>query len=311
VLVTPDNFARAESDLYFSRIVGDDGFGRFFHTRELTPIDHQVVIRQNRDTLYSAAVFDLDAAPVTITLPDSGSRFMSAQVISEDHYTVQVAYAPATLSLTRDEVGTRYATVAVRTLVEPGDVDDLATVRGLQDAVTVAQDRPGSFVVPAWDSVSQQTVRNALITLATTLPDSQRMFGTPADTDPVRHLIGSANAWGGNPERDALYLTVTPARNDGVTAHRLTVRDVPVDGFWSVTVYNKDGYFTGNAEDAYSVNNITAVKDPDGKTTIAFGGADATNLLPVTEGWNYIVRLYRPRPEILDGSWSFPDAEPV
>jgi hypothetical protein len=31
----------------------------------------------------------------------------------------------------------------------------------------------------------------------------------------------------------------------------------------------------------------------------------------LTEGWNYMVRLYRPRPEILSGTWSFPIAEPV
>lgn len=309
VPVSPDNFVRAESDLYFSRIAADSGFGQFFHIRELTPIDHQVVIRQNRDTLYSAAVFDLDAGPVTIALPDSAGRFMSAQVISEDHYAVQVAYAPATLTLTRDEVATRYAVVAVRTLVDPDDADDLAAVHDLQDGVTVAQDRSGSFTVPDWDPVSQRTVRNALVTLAGTLPDSKRMFGTAADTDPVRHLIGSANAWGGNPERDALYLTVTPAQNDGITVHRLSVKDVPVDGFWSVTVYNKDGYFTQNAQDAYSVNNITAVKDPDGATTIRFGGAEGPNLLPITQGWNYIVRLYRPRPQILDGSWTFPVAQ--
>jgi hypothetical protein len=27
------------------------------------------------------------------------------------------------------------------------------------------------------------------------------------------------------------------------------------------------------------------------------------------DGWNYIVRLYRPGPAILDGSWTFPSAE--
>jgi len=310
-LVSPDNFARAESDLYFGRIATDSGFGRFLHFRELTPIDHQVVIRQNRDTLYSAAVFDLDAGPVTVGLPDSAGRFMSAQVINEDHYTVQVAYAPATVTLTRDQVGTRYVLAAVRTLVDPADADDLATVHALQDAITVVQDRPGSFEVPHWDPVSQQTVRSALITLASTLPDTKAMFGTAADTDPVRHLIGSANAWGGNPERDALYLTVVPPRNDGVTAHRLHVKDVPVDGFWSVTVYNKDGYFTPNPQHAYSVNNITAVPDPDAAITITFGGTDGPNLLPITDGWNYLVRLYRPRPQVLDGSWDFPVAQPI
>jgi hypothetical protein len=44
---------------------------------------------------------------------------------------------------------------------------------------------------------------------------------------------------------------------------------------------------------------------------IQFGGSGAANLLPVTEGWNYLVRLYRPRAEILDGSWTFPAAQPV
>lgn len=310
-LVSPDNFARAESDLYFSGIVTDNGFGEFHHIRELTPIDHQVVIRQNRDTLYSAAVFDLDAGPVTVTLPDSAGRFMSLQVISEDHYTTQVAYAPATVTLTHDEVGTRYVAAAVRTLVDPNDAADLAAVHALQDAITVAQDAPGTFSVPDWDPVSQKTVRDALVTLATTLSDTKRMFGTAADTDPVRHLVGSANAWGGNPQRDALYLTVMPPQNDDTTVHRLTINDVPVDGFWSVTVYNKDGFFTANEQNAYSLNNITAVKDADGSTTIQFGGTGAVNLLPITPGWNYTVRLYRPRPEILDGSWTFPTAQPV
>ena len=144
--------------------------------------------------------------------------------------------------------------------------------------------------------------------LATTLPDTKRMFGTKEDTDPVRHLIGSANAWGGNPEKDALYLTVVPPQNDGTTVHRLTVGDVPVDGFWSVTVYNKDGYFSPNPQNAYSFNNVTAQKGADGNTTIQFGGCDGNvpNCLPITPGWNYTVRLYRPQQSILDGSWTFP-----
>ncbi|WP_309227773.1 MULTISPECIES: DUF1214 domain-containing protein [unclassified Mycolicibacterium] len=313
--MSPDNFARAESDLYFTGIVNDGGFGRFFHNREVSPIDHQIVIRQNRDTLYSAALFDLDGGPVTITLPGSADRFMSLQIISEDHYTTNVAYAPAEVTFSRDSVDTRYAAAAIRILVDPGDTADLAAVHALQDAITVSQAEPGFFEIPQWDPVSQKTVRDALITLSTTLADTKAMFGPKYEVEPVRHLIGSAFAWGGNPERDALYLTVVPPRNDGTTVHRLTVKDVPVDGFWSVTVYNKDGYFTPNAQNAYSVNNITAVKDPDGATTVQFGGSDdgggAANLLPVTEGWNYLVRLYRPRPEILDGSWTFPEAQPV
>lgn len=311
--VSPDNFARAESDQYFAGVVHEGGFGKFYHIRELSPVDHQLVIRSNRDTLYSAAVFDLDAGPVTITLPENAGRFMSLQVISEDHYTTNVDYGPAEVTFSRDSVDTRYAIAAVRTLVDPNDTSDLDAVHALQDAIVVSQHDPGYFEIPQWDPVSQKTVRDALITLSTTLTDTTAMFGTKYEVDPVRHLIGSAFAWGGNPARDALYLTVVPAGNDGTTVHRLTVKDVPVDGFWSVTVYNKDGYFTPNPQNAYSVNNVTAVKDADGATTVQFGGGPdgAANVLPITEGWNYLVRLYRPRPEILDGSWTFPAAQPV
>src|SRR5262245_30709279 len=70
--VTVDNFIRAESDFYMSGAVKDGSFAKFHHNRTVTPIANQTVIRMNRDTLYSSAVFDLDAGPVTITLPDSG-----------------------------------------------------------------------------------------------------------------------------------------------------------------------------------------------------------------------------------------------
>jgi len=313
IQVSPDNFIRAESDLYFGNLVKDGGFGAFHHIRELSPIDNQLVIRQNRDTLYSAGVFDLDAGSVTITMPDAGGRFMSLQIITEDHYVPGVSYATGAQTLTRDEIGTRYVMAAVRTLVDPNNPADLDAVRALQDGLTVQRDGGGSFEVPDWDPVSQKAVRDALLALARTLPDTKRAFGTRQDTDPVRHRICSASAWGGNPEKDALYLSANPARNDGTTVHRLTVGEVPVDGFWSVTVYNEDGFFTANPQNAYSLNNITAQRSADGSVGIQFGGCDGSlaNCLPITPGWNYLVRLYRPRQEILDGSWTFPEAQPV
>ena len=90
VPVTVDNFVRAESDLYLDGASKKFGFGKFGFESEMAPIDAQTVIRMNRDTLYGAAVFDLDAGPVTVTLPDPGKRFMSMQLINEDEYTPAV-----------------------------------------------------------------------------------------------------------------------------------------------------------------------------------------------------------------------------
>ena len=76
--VTVDNFVRAESDHMIRANMQAFGVevGQFAHLRTPTTPDNQPVIRMNQDTLYSGAVLDL-SRPVTITLPDVGSRYMS------------------------------------------------------------------------------------------------------------------------------------------------------------------------------------------------------------------------------------------
>lgn len=308
-----DNFIRAESDLYLSNMVRDGGFGKFLHRREPASIDDQTVIRLNRDTLYSAAVFDLDAGPVTIKLPDAGKRFMSMQVINQDHYVPAVYYGAGSHTLTKSNVGTRYAIVGIRTLVDPKDPKDVQQVHALQDAIKVSQKSAGKFEVPNWDQASQKKVRDALLVLGSTIPDFKKAFGTKKEVDPIRHLIGTALGWGGNPDKDAIYLNVTPTGNDGKTVYKLVVKDVPVNGFWSVSLYNAEGYYQKNAYDAYALNNLTAAKSADGSIAIQFGGCDGKipNCLPTMPGWNYTVRLYRPKAEILNGKWSFPQPQPA
>ena len=311
--VTVDNYNRAQTDVYFDSVVKNGGFGKFRHGRELAPPAQQGIPRPNRDTLYSFAIVDLDAGPVTITLPEAGHRFMGMQVVNEDQYTLVTYYGAGTHTLTRQMIGTRYAIAVVRFLVDFSNQEDIGQVHALQDAIKFSQERPGRFEIPHWDEASLKKIRTALLLLGTTVSDTRRMFGANEhEVDPVRHLIGSAMLWGGYPEKDALYLPITPARNDGSTIHKLRVGDVPVDGFWSLTVYNSEGYLQPNQYNVYSVNSITAKKSPDGSVAIQLGGCDGKiqNCLPITPGWNYTVRLFRPRAIILDGTWLFPLAQP-
>ena len=313
VPVTVDNFVRAESDMYMVNLAKESGLAKLAHRRQPASVDNQTVVRLNRDTLYSSAVFDLDSGPVTVTLPDAGKRFMSMQVISEDHYVPDVFYGAGSHTLTREGVGTRYVTVGIRTLVDPKNPDDVKQVHALQDAIKVTQPGgPGRLEMPNWDPVSQKKVRDALLVLGSTTPDFKNAFGKKGEVDPVRRLMGAAGGWGGNPDKDAIYLNVTPPKNDGKTVYRLNVKDVPVDGFWSVSVYNAEGYYQKNEANAYSLNNLTAKKEGDGSIRIQFGGCDgqAANCLPVVPGWNYTVRLYRPRAEVLSGAWQFPQPQP-
>jgi hypothetical protein len=313
VVVTPDNFRRAESDMYFAQLVRESGLGSMRHERELVPIDEQTVVRTNRDTYYSSAVVDLQAGPVTLTLPDPGGRFMSLLAIDEDHYVVEITHGAGERRFTPERVPTRYLALIIRTFVDPRDPADVERAHALQDRIVLTQPGgPGVFEVPRWDPVSQGKVRQALVALGETFSDYSRSFGARTEVDPTRHLVATARGWGGNPEREAMYRGVTPEQNDGQTVYTLHVPPVPVDGFWSVSVYNERGFFEQNELDAYSLNNVTAKQNADGSIDIQFGGCDGTvpNCLPITPGWNYTVRMYQPRKELLDGTWVFPDAHP-
>ena len=165
VPVTPDNFVRAESDRYLGNLVRESEIGKLFHRREPAAIDNQTVIRLNRDTLYSSAVFDLDAGPVTITLPDAGKRFMSMQVIDEDEYTPEVAYGAGTQTLTKDKVGTRYVVVGCPDAGRSGR--SRKTWRPSMPSRTRSRSTSraarATFEVPDWDQASQKKVRDALL----------------------------------------------------------------------------------------------------------------------------------------------------
>jgi hypothetical protein len=310
--VTPDNFNRAETDRYFRAFSGGT-VGALRQYREPVNAENQKVVRDNPNVLGTTGVFDLDAGPVTLTLADAGDRFQSLMVTNQDHYT-STTYDAGAHVLTREDQGTRYVFVGVRILVDPSDPDDVAAVHALQDAMVLDQPGgPGTFEVPDWDPDSQAKVRNALVTLNETLNDANRMFGTVEQVDPVRHLIGTAIGWGGNNEHDAVYKFAYPEQNDGQTVYRLTFRDLPIDAWWGVSVYNAEGYFEHNDRGIYTINSINAVADDDGGYTIQFGGdvGDAPNVLPILPNWNYAVRLYLPHQEVIDGTWTMPEAQPV
>jgi len=310
VIVNVDNFARAETAAQFDRIVEmAGGVNQFFHLRGPTPLDKQTVIRMNRDTIYSAAVVDISKG-ATLIVPDAGDRYMSIMVVNEDHYINKVIHEPGEHKLTVEEFGTPYVNLSVRTLVNASDPADIRKANALQDQLKIEAASAKPYTHPNYDQESYQTTYDALIVLGRGIPDTRATFGRKEDVDPVRHLLGTAWGWGGLPQEEAYYLNVEP--NLPVGAHQVTFRDVPVDAFWSVSLYNKDGFFDPNDEDAYSVNSLTGTPNPDGSFTIHFGGdPKSVNHLPIAEGWNYTVRLYQPRKEILDGTWTFPEATPV
>ncbi|MBW8640759.1 DUF1214 domain-containing protein [Hoeflea sp. WL0058] len=313
--VTMQNLVRAESDTMIRANLAayDVGLGELLHERKLVSAEEpQPIIRANQDTLYSAVVLDL-SEPATITLPEIEGRFQSMLVINQDHYSF-VEATPGVYELTEEDVGTRFAYILFRTFVDASNPDDLAAGRAAQDGIELSGGGKGPFEAPDWDLESLAEARKAVSHLASAVGfDASRAFGRKDEVDPVDHLVGAMAGWAGQPASTAVAAIEAVDANDGETPHAVTVKDVPVDAFWSLTVYNADGYLEPNDLGRNSYNNTSATANDDGSFTIHFGGCDdgRVNCIPITPEWNYAIRLYQPRAEILDGSWTFPPVLPV
>lgn len=312
VPVTIDNYVRAETAGQFDRILKmTGGVNRLLSFRDPTPLDKQSVIRMNRDTLYSFAVVDISEG-AKLTMPDAEGRYNSVMIVNEDSYINKVFYEPGVHDLTRDEFDTDYVLVAFRTLVDSSDPADIAKANALQDRFRIEAASAKPYTHPLYDETSYNALRDLLLEVSKFMTTSAGAFGSRESTQQTQHLLGAAFGWGGLPSQDAFYLSITP--NLPVGKYQIDVPDdVPVKAFWSVSVYDKDGFFKENSQGVYNINSQSGQADPDGSMTVNLGGcedASRLNCIPLTEGWNYIVRLYRPGPSVLDGSWTFPAATP-
>lgn len=306
VKVTPQNYVRAESDYQFKAYIDKwDCFGKFKHWAAYD-VTKQITVRGNRDTYYSFGVFDL-TSPLTIKMPEPDGRYQSVMAINQDH-SIGAVYGPTERTLTKEKVGSRYVMLVIRTFVDPNDKADEEAGMKLQRQVLVEQADIGTFEVPNWKKEEIEATRNSILVVAALATETSKMFGIKEELEPVYWMLGAALGWGGLPAKAALYENIVPEMNDGKTAYTLNVKDVPVDAFWSVTLYDKEGWIPLNETKNYSFNNITSEKNKDGSITIHFGGdPKQANYLPIVPGWNYIVRLYRPQAEILEGGWKFPE----
>ena len=310
--VTLNNFVRAATDIELEKYVGlAGGVNRFYHFRAPTPVDNQPTIRMNRDTLYSAVVIDISKG-ATLTLPDVGERYMSAMVVNQDHHINEVFHGGGKYRLDMATFDTPYVIVFIRTLVNADDPDDVAAVNVIQDEMTIKAASARPFVMPEYDEESYEGIVRAALELGRYASASTGAFGSKDEVTPVVHFIATAVGWGGLPEKEAFYMNVEPRLPEG--EYQINVpSEVPVGAFWSISLYNVDGFFEANAQDGYVVNSVMGERNDDGSMTVHFGDCDdgRANCLPIMDGWNYTVRLYLPGPEILDGSWAFPSVEPV
>ena len=314
--VTKANYAAAETEVIMAEYVlkiakgtCGKGVGEFLHfSNAMDPAD-RTILRPNFDTLYSFAILDLNT-PATVVLPET-DRYQILEVIDEDHWIPLVSDKPGRYELTRENVGSRYAYVIVRTQVNMQDPADLSEAARIQGEIGLAQDQAGEFVsknkydmdeILAIRADYQKRLQPEGVT-------SEMAFGKKGELSEEMRDFGVAVGWGGLPKQGAVY--PQPKIVDSTEPHTLTMKDVPNGprAFWSVTVYDKDGFSVGKK---YNVNSAFAKKNDKGEYVIHLGGdKNQDNYIDIYPGWNATIRIYSPTEDYFNGTWTPPQLEPA
>ena len=195
--------------------------------------------------------------------------------------------------------------------IEPGksfDIDKLdpAIKAGLESAPEDAQK------LMAWKLPTMARVANGW----SMNTDTMGVYGNYY----LKRAIVTQQGLGANVPEDAIYplnlADETGQPLDGT--HKYTIHfdkeaTPPVNAFWSITLYDPEGFQVGNPLNRFAVSSWMPFKyNPDGSLELYFQnenpGADKeANWLPAPKGpFNLTMRLYAPRSEALTGKWNPP-----
>ncbi len=313
-VVTDENYGLAESEIILAGYVqqiaaatGTNGTGEWLHLRTGADPKDRKIMRINFDTIYSSVIVDLTEDAV-LTMPETNGRYQSAWLITDEHYNPMAFVEPGSYTLTQENVGRRYVMIAIRTQANTVDPADLAIVYELQDQLKLEQKDKGSYVPSSnWDMQEVLAMRAKYQEIGKKEGiTSEVMFGKKGEVPLKEHNVGTAMGWGGLTGERAVYPSLY---SESAEPQTLTLKDVPAGAFWSITVYDAEGYPQG---DVYNINSAFAIPNEDGSYTIRFGGdKNAVNYMDVFEGWNLALRIYEPTEAYFNGSWVMPELEIV
>ncbi len=296
--MSPAEYINAESRAFFANFLGRSGINQFFHFKSLTTADDRWVVSPNNDTIYSIAIVNARQG-FTLNLPDVGDRFISIQIITEDHMTPFYLYGGGAYTFSSDDFETDFVAVGVRTGTD-GSAEDVQTVtEALQPRYAIAgaaaeDDLPGA------DMETLARVRASLLSEYSKLPASfgamQRRVADVEDWEYFTYV--TAGAWGLSADENAMYAIGGPANAEGGSCYAATFPEVPVEAFFSITVYGPEKYLMTDTNNIVS-SNQGVVTNEDGSFSVAFGGEACRDLAPnylntPEDGWNFLLRAYRP-----------------
>jgi hypothetical protein len=208
----------------------------------------------------------------------------------------------------------------------PGEEALYANIRSLLDAAArnpelketlkqVAIDAEASLITPLFAF----TNNGVPVGNGWTTPANGARFGYDYLT---RAATSKSNMYVNQPEETRYFFLDVDAddrRLNGNNNYTVTFppgQTPPANGFWSLTMYDKNHFFAPNAIQRYSLGtkNKTLRSNPDGSLTIYVqaespGPDKEPNWLPAPkDDFSMTIRTYWPKPEVLDGQWVPPPA---
>jgi len=301
-VVTPATYPIDETSHQMLKNQDLVGVNQLLHKRQLTPTDNQPVVRMNRDTYYSFAVVDVSKG-ATISMPAiPEGKYMSVQPVTEDHRIQAMQYGEGTFELSTHTGDHLYVVIRLdATFTE-------AEAKKYQDQMNISANSSGKFTASPVNKESFDIVEKALkaqmpaifkrdgveaLTGMFTDPrdESNKLFSTE------KYQVGAAIGWGGAQIVDNIY--EVSGNYPSNTCHQATFEDPKNKAFWSITVYDKNGFMFN---DLANVSSNTATVNKEGTYTVSFGcGSDAPNNIVIandTQMFNLGIRHYMPSDKV-------------
>ena len=306
-VVTPETYPTDETSRQILKSQDLVGVNNFIHKRDLTTTDNQPVVRMNRDTYYSMIVVDVSKG-ATITMPEiPKGKYMSIQSVTEDHRIQRMIYGSGTYDL-KTHIGTH-----IYLIVRLDGTFTEEEAKEIQNKMHINAKSNEVFETSPINKESFTEVENALKAKLPSIVNRDGIYGMKGMfTDPSdqsskdftdeKYQVGAAVGWGGAQMIDNIYETSGNYSTDN--CYQLTFEDPKNIAFWSVTVYDKNGFMF---KDLANYSSNTSQANEDGTYTISFGcGNDAPNNLEIdnpTDTFNITVRHYQPSKRVVNDGY--------
>ena len=291
-------YIQSETRAFFADFIGRSGLNKFFHFPGLSSAEDKWVVSPNNDTVYSVAIVNATEG-FTVSMPETGDRFISIQIIDENHMTPFYLYGGGERKFSADQFETDYVVVGIRTGTDASDADVKYILEELHPKYQIVGAKEEDKMVRP-DIETMKKVRVPLIKQYDTLPDT---FGTmqkkTSDVDDwEKFTYVTAGAWGLSAEENAMYKPYAKTGVKGGDCYKATYQKVPAEAFFSITAYGPDKYLMSNDYNVVSTNQGLKSNE-DGSFTVSFGGMNCKDLAPnflytPKDNWAFLMRAYKP-----------------